>query len=253
MVDPLSHRGTNRLGVVRKQSAFVVPNATAFGIMSQAHDVLARKIRGIMMASNMRMMTITTRTVAVFRATTFVRADVDPCRNKLVAATGRSARRGQRPRAVNPVVARRRPGFEKLKDEKKPSPPAAAAIAGRCRSRTSTTQASRPTYRPTDSNGVAVLVAPGGGHRVLAITHEGYNVGQWLADHGIAAFVLKYRLEKGTTGRTTPTPRKRWPTPGALATIRSRAKEWHVNPNAIGVMGFSAGGEVAATCREEVR
>ncbi|MDB6052795.1 MAG: axeA, partial [Verrucomicrobiales bacterium] len=44
------------------------------------------------------------------------------------------------------------------------------------------------------ATGAAVLVIPGGGHRVLAITHEGYNVAKWLSDHGIAAFVLKNRL-----------------------------------------------------------
>ncbi len=49
------------------------------------------------------------------------------------------------------------------------------------------------------ATGAAVVVAPGGGHSVLAISHEGYFVGQWLADHGIAAFVLKYRLESGST------------------------------------------------------
>ena len=48
------------------------------------------------------------------------------------------------------------------------------------------------------ANGCAVLVIPGGGHRVLAIQHEGYNVGEWLRDRGIAAFVLKHRLAKET-------------------------------------------------------
>src|SRR6266481_6114645 len=43
------------------------------------------------------------------------------------------------------------------------------------------------------SSGIAVIVLPGGGHRNLAISHEGYNVGEWLADRGIAAFIVKYR------------------------------------------------------------
>ena len=46
------------------------------------------------------------------------------------------------------------------------------------------------------ANGTAILVIPGGGHRMLAITHEGYNVAEWLRDHGIAAFVLKHRLAR---------------------------------------------------------
>ena len=48
------------------------------------------------------------------------------------------------------------------------------------------------------ANGCAVLVIPGGGHRVLAIQHEGYNVGEWLRERGIAAFVLKHRLARET-------------------------------------------------------
>src|SRR5688572_1553962 len=51
------------------------------------------------------------------------------------------------------------------------------------------------------ATGVAVIVLPGGGHRNLAIAHEGYNIGEWLAEHGMAAFVVKYRLarEPGST------------------------------------------------------
>src|SRR4030095_8390057 len=49
------------------------------------------------------------------------------------------------------------------------------------------------------ATGTAMLVIPGGGHRVLAITHEGYNVAEWLSERGIAAFVLKHRLPRGTT------------------------------------------------------
>ena len=97
----------------------------------------------------------------------------------------------------------------------------------------------------------AVIVAPGGGHARLAIDHEGYNVGQWLADHGIAAFILKYRLAKDdatpagapqpyTIDRDTLADAQR-----ALRLVRSRAAEWNVNPAAVGIIGFSAGGEVA--------
>ena len=96
------------------------------------------------------------------------------------------------------------------------------------------------------ANGVAVLVFPGGGHRNLAIGHEGYNVGEWLAERGVAAFVVKYRLarEPGSTYKIETEALA--DTLRAIRTVRSRAKEWNVNPNAVGVMGFSAGGELAA-------
>src|SRR5688572_28319577 len=96
------------------------------------------------------------------------------------------------------------------------------------------------------ATGVAVLVLPGGGHRNLAIGHEGYNVGEWLAERGIAAFVVKYRLarEAGSTykieGEALADMQR------AIRTVRSRAAEWNVNPDAVGVMGFSAGAELAA-------
>ena len=102
------------------------------------------------------------------------------------------------------------------------------------------------------ATGIAVVVAPGGGHRLLAISHEGYDVGQWLADHGIAAFVLKYRLERGTTGANYTVAKEALAdVERAIRTVRSRAAEWHINPDAIGVMGFSAGGQMAALAAKE--
>ena len=102
------------------------------------------------------------------------------------------------------------------------------------------------------STGCAVIVAPGGGHARLAIEHEGYNVGQWLADHGIAAFVLKYRLAKddaAAAGAAQPYTIDRdalADAQRAIRLVRSRAVEWAINPAAVGIIGFSAGGEVAA-------
>ncbi|CAN5724167.1 alpha/beta hydrolase [soil metagenome] len=94
--------------------------------------------------------------------------------------------------------------------------------------------------------GVAVIIAPGGGHSKLCLGHEGYALGEWFRDQGIAAFVLKYRLskEEGTTytldGNAMDDARR------AIRTVRSRAKEWGVKPDRIGILGFSAGGELAA-------
>jgi acetyl esterase/lipase len=101
-------------------------------------------------------------------------------------------------------------------------------------------------YLPDKSKatGLAILVIPGGGHRVLAITHEGYNVAEWLRERGIAAFVLKHRLarEAGSTYKIEVesfADAKR-----ALRLIRSRATEWGIDPGRVGALGFSAGGEL---------
>jgi endo-1,4-beta-xylanase len=95
-------------------------------------------------------------------------------------------------------------------------------------------------------NGAAVLVIPGGGHRVLAITHEGYNEAEWLSDHGIAAFVLKYRLARDTNSPYKIDPHALADTQRAIRLIRSHATDWAIDPNRVGVMGFSAGGELAS-------
>ena len=95
------------------------------------------------------------------------------------------------------------------------------------------------------ANGCAVLVIPGGGHRVLAIQHEGYNVGEWLRERGIAAFVLKHRLARETNSTYQIEVESLSDTQRAMRLIRSRAAEWNLDPARLGAMGFSAGGELA--------
>jgi len=95
------------------------------------------------------------------------------------------------------------------------------------------------------SEATAVIVAPGGGHRELWSDHEGHNVARWLSEHGIAAFVLKYRLARETNSTYTVDDHAVADMQRALRLVRSRASEWGIATNRIGVMGFSAGGEVA--------
>jgi acetyl esterase/lipase len=99
---------------------------------------------------------------------------------------------------------------------------------------------------PGKSTGAAVLIAPGGGHRMLCLGHEGYALGQWFADHGIAAFVLKNRLAREEGSTYTVDEHAMADVRRALRTIRHRAKEWNIDPERIGILGFSAGGELAA-------
>ncbi|KQN94029.1 esterase [Sphingomonas sp. Leaf231] len=120
---------------------------------------------------------------------------------------------------------------------------------------------------PAKANGTAVVVAPGGGFRTLSMENEGWDVAKALAARGVAAFVLKYRLNQtpsdmpafersmaemfSTTAARPPRPAPDRMMAGltpqiadaraAFALIRRRANEWHVDPNRIGMVGFSAG------------
>jgi acetyl esterase/lipase len=119
---------------------------------------------------------------------------------------------------------------------------------------------------PAKASGAAVVVAPGGGFRTLSMENEGWNVARALAEKGVAAFVLKYRLNQtpadmagfeksmremfsGTARPPRPDPEKAMAglapqiadARAAFALIRKRSAEWHVDPNRIGMVGFSAG------------
>lgn len=95
------------------------------------------------------------------------------------------------------------------------------------------------------ATGAAIIIAPGGGHRFLSIDTEGTNVAEWLNSVGVTAFVLKYRLakEEGSTYRIDDAVAD---AQQAIRIVRTRAGEWSVNAAKVGIMGFSAGGEVAA-------
>jgi acetyl esterase/lipase len=101
-------------------------------------------------------------------------------------------------------------------------------------------------YFPEKPNGTSIIICPGGGYARLAITHEGYQVAEELNKRGITAFVLKYRLPSDeimidkTIGPLQDAQQ-------AIKIVRENATKWKINPNRIGVMGFSAGGHLAST------
>lgn len=125
---------------------------------------------------------------------------------------------------------------------------------------------------PEKATGAAVIVAPGGGFRTLSMENEGWQVAEALADKGVAAFVLKYRLNQTaadlkefaspTARRPASGPTTTRPAAGdraariapqvadanaAFALIRANAEKWHVDPDRIGMIGFSAGAMLTMT------
>lgn len=96
------------------------------------------------------------------------------------------------------------------------------------------------------ATGTAVIIFPGGGYRINAIDHEGFFIAQKFNEYGITALIVKYRLPDDATMES----RELGPLQDAqqaIKVVRQRAKEWNVNPERIGIMGFSAGGHLAST------
>jgi acetyl esterase/lipase len=96
------------------------------------------------------------------------------------------------------------------------------------------------------ANGTSVIVCPGGGYRILAASHEGSDVAKEFNKMGVTAFVLKYRIpnEKAQIDRTIAPLQD---AQQAIRMVRKDALKYGINPNRIGIMGFSAGGHLAAT------
>jgi acetyl esterase/lipase len=143
---------------------------------------------------------------------------------------------------VIPLWSGGAPGFEARKDEKE-------NVKKKGDLETSVTNVHNPSltvYLPPKgkATGATIVICPGGGHSNLAIEHEGHNIGQWLAGNGIAGFVLKYRLarEKGSPYKVDEHALQ--DAQRAIRLVRSKAKEWDVNQHQIGIMGFSAGGDL---------
>lgn len=103
-------------------------------------------------------------------------------------------------------------------------------------------------YLPTKRNatGQAVIICPGGGYHYLTYDFEGTDIAKWFNSKGITAFVLKYRLP-GSKSVKVSYQAPLQDAQRAMRIVRSQAKKWHLNPNKIGVIGFSAGGHLAST------
>jgi acetyl esterase/lipase len=112
---------------------------------------------------------------------------------------------------------------------------------------TNVTRPSLEVFLPPQekTTGTAVVICPGGGYNILAYNKEGTEVAEWLNSIGVAGIVLKYRVpaRKGRERHEAPLQDAQ----RALGMVRGRAREWRIDPDRIGILGFSAGGHLAAT------
>ena len=154
-------------------------------------------------------------------------------------------------RAAEPIVLNLWPG--KAPNETKELPPEAdttkpggGMVAGKSVIRLGNVSVPQlHIYRPAadKDTGASVVICPGGGHNILAWDLEGTEVADWLNTVGVTGIVLKYRVPARD-------PMKRWiagvqDAQRAMSLVRSKAEEWKLDPKRIGILGFSAGGEVA--------
>ncbi len=114
---------------------------------------------------------------------------------------------------------------------------------------TNVTQPTLTVFRPAKDKdtGAAVVIAPGGGYAILAWDLEGTEVAEWLNSIGVTGVVLKYRVPRrpGTPNDVAP-PQAEMDAQRAISLVRSKAKEWEIDPKRIGILGFSAGGHLTA-------
>lgn len=127
------------------------------------------------------------------------------------------------------------PGASSGQSPRKPRP--VALWAGSAPNRT----ARITVHHPDRANGTAIVICPGGGYGGLVTGPEGHGIARWLNQHGITGIVLEYELPKGRA--QVPLRDAQC----AIRTVRANARKWKLNPRRIGIMGFSAGGHLAAT------
>lgn len=97
-------------------------------------------------------------------------------------------------------------------------------------------------HRPVENaNGMAIVICPGGGYGGLVVGAEGHEIATWLNSHGITGVVLEYRLPAGRHAVPLLDAQR------AIRTVRANAQKWGLDPDKIGIMGFSAGGHLAST------
>lgn len=101
-------------------------------------------------------------------------------------------------------------------------------------------------FKPKNPNGTAIVICPGGGYLHLALNKEGYKVAEWLNSLGITSVVLKYRLPSDKIMKDKSIGPLQ-DAQEAIRYVRRNAKNWNLNENKIGIMGFSAGGHLAST------
>ncbi|SFW73243.1 alpha/beta hydrolase [Chitinophaga sancti] len=104
---------------------------------------------------------------------------------------------------------------------------------------TDVTDPTLQVFLPAKPNGAAVVICPGGGYKILAINLEGYEIAKWLNSLGFTAFVLQYRVPDKEQGALQDVQR-------AIRLVKSRATAYKINPDKVGVLGFSAGGSLSA-------
>lgn len=151
-----------------------------------------------------------------------------------------------KPQTVMPLWPGTPPGAQITGEETDTTKPNANKVAGKRLIRLG--NVSKPTVSfypaPKENNtGAAVVICPGGGYHILALDLEGTEVAEWFNSIGVNAFVLKYRVP---TGRL----KVKWETPlmdaqRSISLVRSQAKQWAIDPERIGILGFSAGGNLA--------
>lgn len=108
------------------------------------------------------------------------------------------------------------------------------------------TNVSDPTltvYQAKNPTGAAVIVYPGGGYNILAYEHEGTQVCEWLNELGVSAILVKYRVPRRDEENPSIEPLQ--DAQRAMGIVRKNAKAWGIDPQKIGVLGFSAGGHLA--------
>jgi len=101
---------------------------------------------------------------------------------------------------------------------------------------------------PAKATGTGLVIFPGGAYTILADKMEGGRVAAYYAKHGISCFVVKYRVTRGKNNKPYMFPGPLYDARQAIRLIKENAKAWNVNPDKIGVMGFSAGGHLAGMC-----